>query len=213
MNGDGSINDGSRTTDDHGDLKKIGNSTPRYEYGFRLGADYKGFDVSVFFQGVGKREVWGAGFLAIPGYNSADGAMPQAIAGNFWKEDRTDAFYPRAWNLGAPGLGDSGYSYNMQKQSRYLLDMSYLRIKNITVGYTLPKDLLKKVWIQKARIYFALENFVTWDNLNGLPIDPEEVSGYSMFADNDAKDNYNSGRTGVGTPTFKSMSVGIQLNF
>ena len=213
LNGDGSINDGSRTTDDHGDLKKIGNSTPRYEYGFRLGADYKGFDVSVFFQGVGKREVWGAGFLAIPGYNSADGAMPQAIAGNFWKEDRTDAFYPRAWNLGAPGLGDSGYSYNMQKQSRYLLDMSYLRIKNITVGYTLPKDLLKKVWIQKARIYFALENFVTWDNLNGLPIDPEEVSGYSMFADNDAKDNYNSGRTGVGTPTFKSMSVGIQLNF
>lgn len=213
LNGDGTINDGSRTVDDHGDLKKIGNSTPRYEYGFRLGADYKGFDVSVFFQGVGKREIWGAGFLAIAGYNSADGAMPQAIAGDFWKEDRTNAFYPRPWNLGAPGLADYGYSYNMQKQSRYLLDMSYLRIKNITVGYTLPKDLLKKIWIQKARVYFALENFVTWDHLNGLPIDPEEVSGYSMFATNDAKDNYNSGRTGVGTPTFKSMSVGIQLNF
>lgn len=113
--------------------------------------------------------------------------MPQAIAGNFWKEDRTDAFYPRAWNLGGPGLGRFRLQLQYAKESRYLLDMSYLRIKNITVGYTLPKDLLKKVWIQKARIYFALENFVTWDNLNGLPIDPEEVSGYSMFADNRCK--------------------------
>lgn len=213
LNKDGSINDGSRTIDDHGDLKVIGNSTPRYEYGLRLGADWKGFDCSLFFQGVGKREVWGNGFLAIPGFNSADGAMPQAIAGDFWTENRTDAFYPRAWNLGGPSLGDSGFSYNMQKQSRYLLDMSYLRIKNITVGYTLPENLLKKVWVQKARVYMALENFVTWDKLNGLPIDPEVINGVSMFADNAAGDNYNSGRTGVGTPTFKNVSVGIQLNF
>lgn len=92
LNGDGLIDSGSGTVDDPGDRKVIGNSTPRYEYGFRLGADYKGFDFSVFFQGVGKREVWGNGFLAIAGYNSSDGAMPQAIAGNYWREDRTDAF-------------------------------------------------------------------------------------------------------------------------
>lgn len=204
LNGDGLIDSGSGTVDDPGDRKVIGNSTPRYEYGFRLGADYKGFDFSVFFQGVGKREVWGNGFLAIAGYNSSDGAMPQAIAGNYWREDRTDAFYPRPYNLAG-----SNNSLNMVTQSRYLLDMSYLRMKNITIGYSIPADILRKVRMQKARIYMSLENFVTWDNLNGLPIDPEEVQGFSMFN----TDNYNSGRTGVGTPTFKSLSVGIQLNF
>lgn len=213
LNSDGTINDGSRTVDDHGDLKVIGNSTPRYEYGLRLGADYKGFDFSLFLQGVGKRDVWGEGFLAIPGFNSADGAMPQAIAGDFWKEDRTDAFYPRPWNLASPALGASGYSYNMQKQTRYLLNMSYLRLKNVTLGYTLPQHLSKKAWVQKARVYLSLENFVTWDKLRGLPIDPEVINGVSMFATNAAGDNYNGGRTGVGTPAFKSVSVGLQLNF
>ena len=87
--------------------------------------------------------------------------------------------------------------------------MSYFRIKNITLGYSLPENLIKKVHMQKARVYLALENFFTFDNLNGLPIDPEAISGYSMFD----TENYNSGRTGVGTPTFKSVSVGIQLNF
>lgn len=204
LNDDGQINPGKRTVEDHGDLKVIGNTTPRYEYGLRLGADYEGFDFSVFFQGVGKREIWGSGFLAIPGFNSSDGAMPQSIAGDYWREDRTDAFYPRAYN----NLG-SDTNNNMQKQSRYLLDMSYVRLKNITLGYTLPNHLTKKAWIQKARVYASLENFVTWDHLKGLPIDPEAISGYSMF--NETK--YNSGRTGVGTPTFKSASVGIQLNF
>lgn len=200
----GRIDDGSRTIDDHGDLEVIGNSTPRYEYGFRIGADYKGFDFSVFFQGVGKREIWGDGFLAIAGYNSSDGAMPQTIAGDYWREDRTNAFYPRPYNQAG-----SNNSYNMVRQSRYLLDMSYLRMKNVTLGYTLPGDLTRKARIQKARVYMALENFLTFDNLNGLPIDPEEIQGYSMFNTS----NYNSGRTGVGTPTFKSISVGLQLNF
>jgi hypothetical protein len=87
--------------------------------------------------------------------------------------------------------------------------MSYFRIKNITLGYSLPENIIKKVRMQKARIYLALENFFTFDKLNGLPIDPEAISGYSMFD----TENYNSGRTGVGTPTFKSVSVGVQLNF
>ncbi len=87
--------------------------------------------------------------------------------------------------------------------------MSYFRIKNITFGYSLPSELISKIKIQKARIYLALENFFTFDNLRGLPIDPEEVQGYSMFNTS----NYNLGRTGVGTPTFKNVSVGIQLNF
>ena len=217
VNCDGKIDGGSRSvgtvTDendpnygkrDTGDLEVIGNSTPRYEYGIRLGADYKGVDFSIFMQGVGKRDIWGAGFLAIPGFNTGDGAMPQAIAGNYWREDRTDAFYPAAYNLAGSNTG-----FNMQTQDRYLLNMSYFRIKNITLGYTLPAVWTKKVLINKARIYVACENFFTFDKLGGLPIDAEEISGFSMFNST----NYNSGRTGVGTPTMKNMSVGIQLNF
>jgi hypothetical protein len=155
-------------------------------------------------QGVGKRDVWGDGFLAIPGYNSADGAIPEAFAGNFWRADRTDAFYPAPYNLAG-----SNNTLNMVPQSRYLLNMAYLRFKNITLGYTLPTILTKKIMVSKLRIYVALENFFTFDNLGTLPIDPEEIEGYSMWNDS----NYNLSRTGVGVPTFKSASVGIQLNF
>jgi TonB-linked SusC/RagA family outer membrane protein len=210
LNGDGVIDAGSRLikdadgNPDYGDLKKIGNSTPRFLYSFRTDLNYKGFDLSVFIQGVGKREIWGNGFLAIPGYNSADGAMPQAIAGNFWREDRPNAFYPAPYNLAG-----SNNTLNMVPQSRYLLNMAYLRMKNITVGYTLPESLFKKVHISKLRVYAALENFFTFDHLGTLPIDPEEIDGYSMWNDT----NYNSSRSGVGVPTFKSASVGVQLNF
>ena len=204
QNGDGIINPGSRLTDDHGDLKVIGNSTPRYEYGFRLGAEFRGFDLQVFFQGVGKRELWGNSSMTIAGYNSADGAMAQAIAGDFWREDRTGAFYPRPYNN-----ANSNNTNNMQIQTRYLLDMSYLRMKNLTLGYSLPAQWMRKVNISKLRIYASLENFLTFDNLRGLPIDPEEVAGYSIYNTS----NYNSSRTGVGAPTFKTASVGIQINF
>ncbi|MCD8078914.1 MAG: TonB-dependent receptor [Bacteroides sp.] len=207
LNGDGYITPGKGTFGDPGDREVIGNSTPRYEYGFRLGADYKGVDVSVFFQGVGKRQIWGSGQLAIPGYNAADGAMPQAIASNYWREDRTDAFYPRAWNNNGTDT-----NYSLQIQSRYLLDMSYMRIKNITLGYSFPRNLLEKVYLTKARLYVSLENFFTFDNLRGLPIDPETISGYSMF-NTSSSNNYNLGRTGVGTPMFKSASFGVQLGF
>ena len=203
LNGDGVIDNGDASLTNHGDLDKIGNYTPRYEYGFRLGADYKGVDFSVFFQGVGSRQVWGNGLLAIPGYNSADGSMPQTFA-DYWRPDNTGAFYPAAFNNGV-----SNTTNNMQIQDRYLLNMAYLRLKNLTVGYSLPQPLIKKVWLNTARIYVALENFITWDHLRGLPIDPETINGYSMFNTT----NYNSGRTGAGIPAFKSVSFGLQLNF
>lgn len=203
-NGDGEIDNGDGTIDNPGDMKVIGNFTPRYNYGFRIGADYKGFDFSAFFQGVGERSVWGEGFLAIPGFHVSDGAMPAAIVDDYWTPENQDAFYPAAFN----NAGTANVN-NMQVQSRYLLDMSYLRAKNITLGYSIPKNILQRASINSLRIYVSLENFFTWDKLNGLPIDPEEVAGYSMFNTT----NYNSGRTGVGTPTFKSASLGLQLNF
>ena len=210
LNGDGVINAGNRLlknasgAPDYGDLKKIGNSTPRYQYSFRVGADYKGFDASVFIQGVGQRSVWGEGSTVIPGYQASDGGMPEAIAGNFWRADRTNAFYPAPYNQAG-----SGTTLNMQIQSRYLLNMAYMRIKNITVGYSLPASVLRKIQVSKLRVYVALENFFTFDHLGTLPVDPEEIEGYSMWNTT----NYDAGRTGVGVPTYKSASVGIQLNF
>ena len=205
LDGDGYITSGTGTNGNPGDQTVIGNYTPRYEYSFRLGADYKGIDFSIFFQGIGKRQIWGSGQLAIPGYNAKEGALPKTFTTDYWTEERTDAFYPRAWNLGGSNTG-----FSMQKQSRYLLDMSYLRIKNITLGYTFPENLLSKVYISKARLYMSLENFFTFDKLNGLPIDPEAISGYSMFR---SDSNYNLGRTGMGTPVFKTLSCGVQLTF
>ena len=210
LNGDGYINPGNRLIKgadgkpDHGDLKIIGNSTPRYMYGFRADLDYKGFDLSFFIQGVGSRQVWGSGFLAIPGFHASDGATPKAFATDFWREDRTDAFYPRPYNLAG-----SSTTLNMVPQTRYLLNMSYLRIKNITFGYTLPSTITEKIMLSRVRVYAALENFFTFDHLGTLPIDPEEVQGYSMWNSS----YYNMGRTGVGVPTFKSASVGLQVNF
>ncbi|MRR21548.1 TonB-dependent receptor [bacterium] len=210
LNGDGYINPGNRLIEgadgnpDHGDLKVIGNTTPRYLYGLRLELFYKGIDLSGFLQGVGKREVWGDGFLAIPGYYSANGAMPQAFAGDFWRTDRTDAFYPRPYDQAG-----SSTTLNMNPQTRYLLNMAYFRIKNITLGYTFPESLTGKIRVSRLRVYGALENFFTFDHLGTIPIDPEEIEGYSMWNTS----NYNLGRSGVGVPTYKSASFGVQLSF
>lgn len=207
LDGDGQITDGSRSVNDHGDLEVIGNSTPRYEYGLRLGADYKGFDLSVFFQGVAKRDMWGSSSTTLAGFNTADGAIAKRFSTNYWTESNTDAFYPRAWNM-----ANSVNAYNMYRQDRYLLDMSYMRIKNITFGYTLPMNITKKVWIQKARFYFSMENFVTFDHLDGTPVDPEIIAGVGSSGLLSAE-NYQLGRAGISTPAFKSLSVGVQLNF
>lgn len=204
VNGDGRLYQNANSIKDHGDKVKIGNSTPRYEYGVRLGVNYRGFDFSIFGQGIGKRKIWGAGFLAIPGFNTGDGAMPQAIAEDYWRYDRQDAFYPRAYNLAGSNSGGL-----FQQNDRYILNMAYFRIKNITLGYTLPVELTRKAYINKCRFYVACENIATFDKLRGLPIDPEVISGVSMWNSS----NYNSGRTGVGAPAMKNINFGIQLNF
>ncbi len=204
LNGDGDIRNGNGTVDDPGDMKVIGNSTPRFLYGLRLGADWKGFDVSVFLQGVGKRDYWGSGSLAIPGFNTADGAIADTFASDYWTEDNTDAFYARPYNM-----ANSNDNYNYHIQSKYLLNMAYLRVKNITVGYTLPPKLTRKAYLKSVRFYVSLENFFTFDKLRGLPIDPEVTSnanayGYSTF---------NASRLGQGSPAFKTAAFGVQVNF
>ena len=214
LNGDGIIDNGNQLIDDHGDLDVIGNTTPRYEYSFRVDASWKGFDLSVFFQGIGKRDMWGASSLSLPGFNTSDGSMAQTFAGDFWYETKDangkvtdanyDAYYPRAANT-----SNGGAILNTVVNDYLLLNMAYLRLKNVTFGYSLPANVLRKVHMDKCRFYVSLENFLTFDHLRGLPLDVEEISGYSYLNSS----NYNSSRTGLGAPAFKSASVGLQLTF
>ena len=203
VNGDGKINEGASDVNDHGDKEKIGNTTPRYEYGIRLGANYKGFDMSVFMQGVGKRDLWGSSSISLPGFNTSDGAMAKSLAKDYWTEENTNAFYPRPWNL-----ANSTNAFNMRPQDKYMLNMAYLRVKNITFGYTLPENISRKIYVKKARIYTALENFITFNHLRGLPLDPEVIPGATAFYDKG-----NASRVGLSIPSFKSMSFGVQLTF
>jgi len=199
---------GNRTADDPGDMIVIGNTLPRFVYGFRFGGDYRGFDFSMLWQGVASRQIWGDGALAVPGYNTADGAMPQAIAGNFWREDRTDAFYPRPWNVGAVAWGPTAMA-NTHPNDRFLLNMAYLRLKNLAIGYSFSPELLRHVHLTRARVFVALENFLTFDNLRGLPIDPESVPDFR--GDGMHNLTYNAVRIGVGAPVFRNVSFGMQV--
>ena len=214
LNGDGVIDNGKLLIDDHGDLDIIGNTTPRYEYSFRVDASWKGIDFSMFWQGIGKRDMLGSSWLTVPGFNiTGDGGSAQCFVADFWYETKDasgnvidsnyDAFYPRAASLGR------SRSFNMTDNDRYMLNMAYLRLKNVTLGYTLPQKLTRKAFIDKLRFYVSLENYLTFDKLNGIPIDVEEISGYSYLNSS----NYNSSFAGVGAPAFKSASVGVQLTF
>ena len=195
LNGDGEISNGANTLADHGDLKIIGNNTPRYNYGITLDAAYKGFDFSVFFQGIGKRDYWVSGAY----FWGATGGMWQSAGFTehwdfFRGEDNPlganlNAYYPRP-------LFTSGK--NMQTQSRYLQDASYLRMKNIQLGYTLPKSITSKAGMQSVRVYVSGDNLATISSMSKI-FDPETIGG--AWGD------------GKLYPLSKTISVGLNVNF
>lgn len=196
LNGDGVIDYGSGTVDDPGDRRVIGNSTPRYQYSFRLGADWKGFDLSIFMQGVGKRDMWADGPVVIPGYRYNEAWYAHQT--DYWTPDNPGAFYPRP----TPQL-QSNNAKNFLPQTKYLMDMSYLRMKNITLGYTLPTDLSEKLDLDRFRIYLSGENLFEFDNLH-VPVDPEI---------NYTPAGMSSGITfGRVYPIQRSLSMGIQVS-
>ena len=189
LNDDGIIGFGDGTVDNPGDRRIIGNSTPRYQYGLRLGADWRGFDVSTFIQGVGKRDFWGGGKLVQPGEdNSLFGAAWFDYQIDYWTPENTDAFYSRPTN-------NSDWNYRIQ--SRYLLDMSYLRVKNITFGYTFYGPNVLQM--QSLRLYVSGENLFTRHNLGPIPIDPETGQVNNTL--------------GASYPYRRTYSVGLEVGF
>jgi len=201
LDGDGKITWGNKTANDHGDWKRIGNTTPRYEYNFRVGLEWYGVDFSIFFQGVGKRDYWATGTMMIPGWNFSEGTY-YAHQTDYWTPTNTGAYYPRLTEMNQPGQY-SAASFNFLCQTRYLLDMSYLRLKNITVGYSLPKKVLDKMHFSKFRVYFSAENVAEFDHLGNRPIDPETQTSAG-----------DGGAMGWGRiyPFTRKMSCGLQIS-
>lgn len=159
LNNDGLINDDDRKTFGNG-------ASPNLLYGLSFGTSYKGFDFSVLLQGVGSFKV----FLNDLTYNSYvrwGYQLNQQVVDGRWFEGRTTpASFPR--------LLEYSNTKNSIPSNMWLVDKSYLRIKNIQVGYTIPKSLLGKVGLEAVRVYGSLENYFTFTKYPG--IDPE-VSG------------------------------------
>lgn len=177
MDGEDGINSNDRVV--------LGNPTPRYEFGLNLDAGWKGFDINVFFQGVGKRDLYYAGPGVRPLVQNSTMYESQL---DTWSEDNPNAEYPLL-------LVDNG-STNMNNiiSSFWIKNGAYLRLKNLTLGYSLPKKLLAKAHINKLRFYASCQNLLTFcDGYKGY--DPESGAGSSLY------------------PLMKTFTFGVNLDF
>ena len=197
LDGNGEITYGEQTLEDHGDLKRIGNTLPNFEYGFSVALTYKDFDFSTFFQGIGSRDVWAVGQTGIPGFMPGEGWLEHQM--DYWTPENTDAFYPTPTSHSWINNGQ-----NFLRQTRYLQNMSYLRCKNITLGYTVPEKWMKVITFTSGRIYVSAENLFEFDHTN-IPVDPETTEKAAA-----SNGEYKFGKS---YPFMRSISFGVQLTF
>ncbi len=207
LDGNNIINDGKRTLSDHGDVKVIGNSSPRYTIGFTGSVSWKNFDFSMFWQGILKRDLvvsgtaanslfWGIGSGGESFFHGHEDYWRPADETNILGPN-TDAYYPKPY-------ATAERAKSMQIQSKYILDASYIRLKNIQIGYTLPALFSNKIKISRFKVYVSGENLLTFSNLTDL-LDPEIAYSSTGF----------TGAFGLGRvyPLSKSLSVGLNLTF
>jgi TonB-linked SusC/RagA family outer membrane protein len=234
LDGNGVIEKGT-TVDDPKDLSVIGNMTPRFRYGFDLNLSWNGLDFRAFFQGVGQRDYypldylyWGfyqqpyaGGYVHLQDFyrGTADSDVDRAKHSQAYidaglADANTDAQYPilQSWladrNLGERIDQSKGLAI---PQTRYMLSASYLRLKNITMGYSLPKAVTDRLNIQRLRIFVSGENVAEWSEVARY-YDPEAITDSNVKVD----PSVNPGRTtgkGYAYPFFRRWSVGINLNF
>ncbi len=210
LNGDGVINNGNNTliteldsngnpvtnadgviTTGTGDRKVIGNTGKRYQFGINGSMSYKGFDMSFVLSGVGKQDRWRSSDLIWPWPGTFDNIYKHQL--DYWTPDNQNAYYPRIHGDASSGNLDSNYGRSRRVQTKYLSDESYLRIQNITIGYSIDSKFLDKWNIDKFRFFIAGSNIHTFDKLpKGLDID--------------------QGSNGV-YPIMTNYSVGFNLSF
>ncbi|MBK7133081.1 MAG: TonB-dependent receptor [Bacteroidales bacterium] len=209
-NGDGLINRGANSVSDPGDRSIIGNNAPHYNYGITLGADWDNFFLSAFFQGIGKQQwypstesesFWGQ-------YNRPYNNIPIWHLGNMWTPDNVNAYLPRTMSRAA----SSNTSRTLGVvQTKYIQNIAYLRLKNIQLGYNLPKNLVAKIGASDLRVYMSGENLWTWSPLYKIVgkghIDVENTGpSDQLFTSSNAGDGYNY-------PMMSSTSFGISVTF
>lgn len=192
LNDDGVVNYGNNTLDNPGDKKIIGNSTPRYRFNFKAGVDWNGFNLSAFFEGVGQRDVWLNSFM-FWGYGGQWwSAITKYHVDNTWSLDNPDGYYI-----------PSNRGQNKEVQTKYLQNGAYVRLKELSLSYTVPQDLTGKIGLDRARVFVTGQNIWDW---TGLPkdIDPEI-----------ANVSYTGGGVGDGFkyPYSRTLSVGLSLTF
>lgn len=202
LDGDQRITKGT-TVDKPGDLSVIGNSSPRFRFGLNLNAEWNGFDVSAFLHGIGKRDYYPVSYLYWSFYQQPY-TGGQVHAFDFYRpttdsdvemakhsqsyinaglaNQNLDSKYPvfQSWladkNLGT-GINGMGLAI---PQTNYMLNGSYLRIKNITIGYTLPARWTKKTHLNRVRIYVSGDNLFEWSGLKKY-FDPEAVTNSDSY--------------------------------
>ena len=211
LDGKEGITKGAQTLEDHGDLKVIGNNTPRYHFGIDLNANYKGFDCRLFFQGVMKRDYWQGSNM----FWGADGSW-----GMWWStglKEHEDYFRAEAIGLEGHEIAANTDSYyprpifnstkNQEVQTRYLQNAAYIRLKNFQIGYTIPASVISKVGITNCRVFISGENLWTGTKLTKL-FDPETLNGGNTASDASAP--IKSG--GNAYPLSITWSVGLSIS-
>ena len=183
-NGDNKINSDDRTN--------IGNGIPDWSFGFNFDAEWKGFDLSLFFQGVSGVDIFDATYRQ----DIASGNYPTWVLQRWTGEGTSNT---------VPSLGDSK---NWVCSDMYIQDGSYLRLKNITLGYTLPRSLTNKIGINRFRAYVRAENLFTWTKYWGF--DPEIGAGF----DNDTQKHRteNSGVDYGVYPQARTFTIGFNIS-
>jgi TonB-linked SusC/RagA family outer membrane protein len=213
VDGDGEINNGNNTLEDPGDLERIGNAMPQFPFGFNINAGWKNIDLSVVGQGVAKQHWYPSGPLYWATFH-----RPYV---SFIRKDMLD----KVWDPEHPNDPDRIYpqrqrAYNALNAGRmsgnindhYLKNIGYLRIKNLTVGYTLPTSLIQKVNLKKLRIFASGENLFTW-TFGGLTdyLDPEEVGAHVSYSNpNNVSAKPDANRQLY--PMGKTYSVGVEIS-
>ena len=157
---DHQIGAGDGTKENHGDLVYLGNSNGRYLYGLNLAAQWKGFDLALMFQGVAKRKVLIDSEAIAPFARTYQ--MPWTIHRDYWTEENQDAMWPRLYNY-------NGDWFNFQPSDKWIQNAAYLRLKNVTLGYTIP---ISRKYIEKLRVYVSGSD--VWEHSDMLKVfDPE----------------------------------------
>lgn len=202
----GAVNPGQGTLANHGDLKVIGNSLPRYLFGVNMGMSWKSLSFSAFFQGIGHRDWWpGTEAGAFWGqYNRPYESVPAYMMKDVWSVSNPNAYYPRYRGY----VALSGTRELAVVQTRYLQNAAYVRLKNVSVSWSLPQQWCSRVKLTGAKVYFTGQNLFTASPLHkyAANMDPEVI-------DNADPEVSAGAGNGYAYPMLKTYTVGLNMTF